>query len=117
MKTALSFILLACAAAVAGAEPVAEKAAAPAAMAWIPGGTFLMGTNDKESMANERPAHLVQVQDFWFRLSNTFLQFRYSQNARLCHSLQKLTFVQQTGNQRDGIAYKSVTFSGYPRLC
>ena len=24
-----------------------------------------MGTNDKESFANERPAHLVQVQGFW----------------------------------------------------
>jgi formylglycine-generating enzyme required for sulfatase activity len=33
-------------------------------MAWIPGGTFLMGTNDKESFPNERPAHLVQVQGF-----------------------------------------------------
>jgi formylglycine-generating enzyme len=32
---------------------------------WIPGGTFLMGTNDKESFPNERPAHLVQVQGFW----------------------------------------------------
>jgi formylglycine-generating enzyme required for sulfatase activity len=34
-------------------------------MAWIPGGTFLMGTNDKESFPNEQPAHLVQVQGFW----------------------------------------------------
>jgi formylglycine-generating enzyme len=33
--------------------------------AWIPGGSFLMGTNDKESFPNERPAHLVQVQGFW----------------------------------------------------
>src|SRR5271165_2215282 len=38
---------------------------APPAMAWIPGGAFLMGTNDKESFPNERPAHLVQVQGFW----------------------------------------------------
>jgi formylglycine-generating enzyme required for sulfatase activity len=38
---------------------------APPAMVWIPGGTFLMGTNDKESFPNERPAHLVQVQGFW----------------------------------------------------
>jgi sulfatase modifying factor 1 len=37
----------------------------PPAMIWIPGGTFLMGTNDKESFPNERPAHLVQVQGFW----------------------------------------------------
>ena len=38
---------------------------APPAMVWIPGGTFLMGTNEKESFPNERPAHLVQVQGFW----------------------------------------------------
>ena len=53
MKTARSFILFACAAAIAGAEPVAEKAATPPAMAWIPGGTFLMGTDEKESFPNE----------------------------------------------------------------
>jgi formylglycine-generating enzyme len=34
-------------------------------MAWIPGGTFLVGTNDKQSFPNERPAHLVDVQSFW----------------------------------------------------
>jgi formylglycine-generating enzyme len=38
---------------------------APPGMAWIPGGTFLMGTNEKESFPNERPAHLVQVEGFW----------------------------------------------------
>src|SRR5271165_786389 len=38
---------------------------ATTAMVWIPGGAFLMGTNDKESFPNERPAHLVQVQGFW----------------------------------------------------
>src|SRR5260370_29347071 len=37
----------------------------PPGMVWIPEGTFLMGTNEKESFANERPAHLVQVQGFW----------------------------------------------------
>src|SRR4029077_20063051 len=37
----------------------------PPGMVWIPGGTFLMGTNEKESFPNERPAHLVQVQGFW----------------------------------------------------
>jgi sulfatase modifying factor 1 len=34
-------------------------------MAWIPSGAFLMGTNDKKSFQNERPAHLVQVEGFW----------------------------------------------------
>ncbi len=37
----------------------------PPGMLWISGGTFLMGTNDKESFPNERPAHFVQVQGFW----------------------------------------------------
>src|SRR6516162_3151373 len=37
---------------------------APPEMVWISGGTFLMGTNDKESFPNERPAHLVQVEGF-----------------------------------------------------
>jgi len=48
-------------------EPSADQVRrkTPPGMAWIPGGTFLMGTNDKESFPNERPAHLVQVQGFW----------------------------------------------------
>jgi formylglycine-generating enzyme required for sulfatase activity len=41
------------------------RTTAPPAMVWIPGGTFLMGTNDKNSFPNERPAHLVQVEGFW----------------------------------------------------
>src|SRR5215472_12849403 len=45
----------------------AGSKAAPG-MLWIPGGTFLMGTNEKESFPNERPAHLVQVQGFWMDL-------------------------------------------------
>ena len=38
---------------------------APPGTVWVPEGTFLMGTNDKESFPNERPAHLVQVHGFW----------------------------------------------------
>ena len=41
------------------------RTTAPPAMVWIPGGTFLMGTNDKNSFPNERPPHLVQVEGFW----------------------------------------------------
>ncbi len=36
---------------------------APPETVWIPGGTFLIGTNDKEF--SKRPAHLVQVNGFW----------------------------------------------------
>ena len=38
---------------------------APAGMKWIPAGLFTMGTNDEKSMANERPAHGVQISGFW----------------------------------------------------
>ncbi len=34
-------------------------------MIWIPGGEFEMGTNDPNSMPNERPAHQVRVEGFW----------------------------------------------------
>jgi formylglycine-generating enzyme required for sulfatase activity len=34
-------------------------------MRWIPGGEFVMGTDDPKSMANERPAHKVKVSPFW----------------------------------------------------
>ena len=38
---------------------------APAGMNWIPGGEFRMGTDDPNSMPNERPAHLVKLDGFW----------------------------------------------------
>ncbi len=38
---------------------------APAGMIWIPSGEFVMGTDDSNSMANERPAHRVPVTGFW----------------------------------------------------
>ena len=37
----------------------------PAGMVWVPGGEFVMGTDDKKSMPNERPAHRVYVDGFW----------------------------------------------------
>lgn len=38
---------------------------APAGMVWIRGGEFLMGTDDPESWAAERPAHRVRVSGFF----------------------------------------------------
>ncbi len=34
-------------------------------MVWIPGGTFMMGTNDPAAQPNERPAREVKVDGFW----------------------------------------------------
>src|SRR5262249_53767584 len=38
---------------------------APAGMHWIPPGEFTMGTDDLQSMSNERPAHRVRLDGFW----------------------------------------------------
>ena len=37
----------------------------PPAMKWVPPGEFTMGTDDPNSMANERPAHRVRLVGFW----------------------------------------------------
>jgi len=34
-------------------------------MVWIPGGTFVMGTNEREAYSHEQPAHQVRVDGFW----------------------------------------------------
>jgi formylglycine-generating enzyme len=39
--------------------------AAPAGMKWIPGGEFTMGTDDENSMPNERPARRVRLDGYW----------------------------------------------------
>lgn len=40
-------------------------------MIWIPGGTFVMGTNDPQSYSHERPAHTVTVDGFWIDATET----------------------------------------------
>ena len=44
---------------------------APAGMVWIPGGEFLMGTDDSQANPVERPAHRVRVEGFWICLLYT----------------------------------------------
>ena len=34
-------------------------------MVWVPGGTFIMGTDEPDTYDHERPAHQVQVVGFW----------------------------------------------------
>src|SRR5690606_24040419 len=40
-------------------------APAPAGMKWIPAGEFTMGTDDANSLPNERPAHRVRLDGYW----------------------------------------------------
>jgi formylglycine-generating enzyme len=43
--------------------PMTTPSSAPAATVWIPGGTFLMGSDDH--YPEEAPAHQVTVDGFW----------------------------------------------------
>ena len=43
----------------------ADGARNPQGMVWIPGGEFIMGTDEPESYVPERPAHRVKVDGFW----------------------------------------------------
>jgi formylglycine-generating enzyme required for sulfatase activity len=38
-------------------------------MVWIPGGTFVMGTDETDAYEHERPAHEVKVSGFWMDAS------------------------------------------------
>jgi sulfatase modifying factor 1 len=58
--------------------------AAPKGMKWIPAGEFSMGTDDQNSLPNERPAHRVRLDGYWIdETPVTNAQFR--------------TFVEATG--------------------
>lgn len=49
----------------------------PADMVWIPGADFLMGTDNRMTLPNERPAHAVHVSGFWMdRHDVTNAEFR-----------------------------------------
>lgn len=39
-------------------------------MIWIPGGEFLMGSNNPFSKPNERPAHKVRIDGFWIDITD-----------------------------------------------
>src|SRR3982750_4277231 len=49
----------------------------PPGMAWVPGGEFLMGSDDPQAAPAERPAHRVRVDGFWMDVTGgTNAQFR-----------------------------------------
>ncbi len=50
-----------------GAAPViiGDGVKGPRNMAWIPGGTFMMGSDHKLAQSNERPAHKTRVHGLW----------------------------------------------------
>jgi formylglycine-generating enzyme required for sulfatase activity len=61
----------------AGTNANQEPVQAPPGMVWVPGGEFLMGTDDAKLDPAERPAHRVRVNGFWIdRTEVTNAEFR-----------------------------------------
>lgn len=59
--TFLFYLLLSC-----GEKDLAPPAGeAPEGMVWVPGGEASIGTNDRNSFSNERPANKVHLDPFW----------------------------------------------------
>src|SRR5690606_30312573 len=55
------------------AEPVVvlgDGVTTPGGMAWIPPGSFQMGSDSKLAQANEKPAHAVSVKGFWMDVTH-----------------------------------------------
>jgi formylglycine-generating enzyme required for sulfatase activity len=61
----LALLITAALVSTASAREDAVPTTQPAGMKWIPAGEFTMGTDDLNSMPNERPAHRVRVDGFW----------------------------------------------------
>jgi formylglycine-generating enzyme len=56
---------------------VGDGKSGPADMVWIPGTDFMMGTDNRLTLPNERPAHKVHVNGFWMdRHDVTNAEFR-----------------------------------------
>lgn len=73
----LAALALAGAAAAAPPRDDPPGGPAPPGMAWIPGGEFIMGTDDPALPPNEHPAHRVRVSGFWMDVAPvTNAQFR-----------------------------------------
>jgi len=72
--------------------PMTTPSSAPAAMVWIPGGTFLMGSDDH--YPEEAPAHHVTVDGFWIdRHTVTNAKF-----ARFVHKTGHLTVAERAAD-------------------
>lgn len=77
LKAVVGGAAWACCAAVATAQEAKPAGPEPEGMAWIPGGVFTMGTDDKDAHPAEQPAHKVRVDGFWIdRTEVTNAQFR-----------------------------------------
>lgn len=80
---------------IVGIDRVVPEAAGPDGMAWIPGGTFLMGSDNH--YPEEAPAHRVRVDGFWMdRHTVTNADFR-----RFVEATGHVTLAERPANADD----------------
>jgi formylglycine-generating enzyme required for sulfatase activity len=73
----VAIVLVACAAMALMRGGRNEPRNAPPGMKWIPGGEFMMGSNDEFAWEDEKPPHPVKVDGFWMDETEvTNAQFR-----------------------------------------
>jgi formylglycine-generating enzyme required for sulfatase activity len=77
MLIVITVLLCACGRNEKGKVAESQPAQREEGMVWIPGGEFVMGTDDPESYEHERPAHRVKIDGFWMDATEvTNEQFR-----------------------------------------
>jgi sulfatase modifying factor 1 len=65
LKSMLSVLCVICIISIGFALSSPSQTPKLPAMVWVPGGTFLMGSNSRLAKHNEKPAHPVRVDGFW----------------------------------------------------
>jgi len=80
----------------------------PAAMMWVPGGEFLMGSDHKLAQRNERPAHKVRVTGFWMDRTHVT-------NAQFAAFVKATGYVTTAERKPDWETMKVQLFPGTPK--
>jgi len=80
----------------------------PEGMVWIPGGEFLMGSDDRLARLNERPAHRVRVRGFWMDRTHVT-------NAQFESFIQATGYVTTAERKPDWEALKVLLPPGTPQ--
>ncbi|WP_244146804.1 formylglycine-generating enzyme family protein [Paraburkholderia sp. BCC1876] len=101
---------------ISGSQALGNEPRSTHGMSWIPGGTFLMGSNDH--YPEEAPAHRVSVKGFWLdchTVTNAEFQRFVDATGHVTLAERPADPADYPGAQADMLAPASVIFSKPPR--
>ena len=93
------------------AEPIiiiGDGVSGPAGMAWVPSGSFLMGSDSRMAQLNEKPAHKVRLQGFWIDLTHVT-------NDQFAAFVRETGYVTTAERKPDWETLKAQLPAGIPR--